>query len=98
MPQTERGKAFDAQEPELDPEEIYAAKNAGKIAVSFRGKPVLGSPTDIQFIAIKYALVNNDFSVVLLDRFSAGVLLSFLQTVEQTGWKATSMKPGGTQH
>ena len=50
--QTERGKLFDENEPALSDDEVSTAYEDGKIAASFKGKPVVTSPENIGFIAI----------------------------------------------
>ena len=41
---TERGKLFEEKEPSLSDNEVSAAYENGKIAASFRGKPLATSP------------------------------------------------------
>jgi hypothetical protein len=41
---TERGKLFEEKEPSLSDDEVSAAYENGKIAASFRGKPLATSP------------------------------------------------------
>jgi hypothetical protein len=50
--QTERGKLFDEKEPDLSDDEVSKAYEDGKIAASFKGKPVVTSPENIGFIAL----------------------------------------------
>ena len=96
--QTERGKLFDEKEPELSDDEVARAYEDGKIAASFKGKPVVTSPENIGFIAIKFALHDGSFETVLLDYFSARVLRSLIDSVDKIGWKTAAAKPGETRH
>jgi hypothetical protein len=96
--QTERGKLFDEKEPELSDEEVSKAYEAGKIAASFKGKPVATSPEDIGFLAVKFALHDGSFSTVLLDYFSARVLRTLIDSADRIGWKTTAVTPAETQH
>jgi hypothetical protein len=88
MVQTSRGKAFIEQEPEISAQEIEQAKSGRKIAISFKGKPVLQSRTEIGFVAVKFALADGTFPVVLLDRFSAESLRSLIETVNHRHGKS----------
>jgi len=45
--QSERGKLFDEKEPPLSDDEVSKAYEDGKIAASFKGKPVVTSPENI---------------------------------------------------
>lgn len=96
MPTTERGKAFDAYEPDLSDEEIRAAQIARKVVVSFKGKPVLASKDDVGFIAVKFAFIDGTFRTVLLDQFSAQALHHLIQTVNGIEWKTEALKPKGS--
>ena len=59
--QTGRGKLFDEKEPGLSDDEVSKEYEDGKIVASFRGKPVVTSPENIGFIAIKFALHDGSF-------------------------------------
>jgi len=98
MVQTPRGKAFVEGEPEISAQEIEQAKSGEKIAVSFKGTPVLASINDIGFIAVKFALADGTFPVVLLDRFSAAALRQLIQAVEQIEWKTDAVRPKGSRY
>jgi hypothetical protein len=95
---TPRGKAFDEHEPELTDAEIEPARAGGKIAISFKGKPVLQSMTDIEFLAVKFALADGSFEVVLLDQFSARALGTLIDAVNRLEWKTDAVRPKGPQH
>jgi hypothetical protein len=98
MVKSERGKAFEANEPNLSEDEIRSAYESGKIAVSFKGKPVLASTEDIGFLAVKFALADGTATTILLDRMSAEPLAHLIETVKSTQWKTGSMKPKGGPH
>jgi hypothetical protein len=98
MPKTPRAKAFDDHEPPLTDGEIDAAKSNGRMAVSFKAKPVLQSADAIQFIAVKFALANGAFETVLLDRMAAAPLASLIQTIEGMQWLTAALKPGPARH
>jgi hypothetical protein len=96
--QTERGKLFDENEPALSDDEVSTAYEDGKIAASFKGKPVVTSPENIGFIAIKFALHDGSFETVLLDYFSARVLRSLIDSVDAIGWRTAAVAPDQRQH
>jgi hypothetical protein len=96
--QTERGKAFVDNEPELTETEIESARQRGKIAVSLKGKPVLVSIEHIGFLAVKFALANGEFETVLLDRIAGEALRQLFQSLKQIEWKTDSMRPGPGRH
>jgi hypothetical protein len=96
--QTERGKLFDNKEPELSDHEVSKAYEDGKIAASFKGKPVVTSPEQTGFIALKFALHDGSFETPLSDYFSARVLRSLIDSVDKIGWKTASMMPDDTRH
>jgi hypothetical protein len=96
--QTERGKLFDEKEPELSDDEVSKAYEAGKIAASFKGKPVATSPDDIGFLAVKFALHDGSFATVLLDYFSPRVLRTLIDSADKIGWKTAAVIPDGTRH
>jgi hypothetical protein len=95
---TERGKLFDEKEPSLSDDEVSEAYETGKIAASLEGKPVVTSPENIGFIAIKFALHNGSFAIVLLDYFSARALAGLIDSVDKIGWKTTAVIPDATRH
>ena len=92
--QTERGKLFDEREPELSDDEVSKAYEDGKIAASFKGKPVVTSPENIGFIAVKFAFHDGSHGTMLLDYFAARVLRSLIDSVDEIGWKTAAAKPG----
>jgi hypothetical protein len=98
MTKTPRGMAFDEREPELTDAEIQRARVEGKIAISFKGKPVLQSMNDIGFLAVKFALADGSFEVVLLDQFSARALGKLIDTVNGLEWKTDAVRPKGLQN
>lgn len=98
MSQTERGKAFDANEPNLDAPEMQAAYDKGSIAISLRGKPMLHESGIIQFLAVKFALVDGSFETILLDRMSASALRALIAAADKVNWDGNAMRPGGTSH
>ena len=91
--ESERGKLFDEKEPPLSDDEVSKAYEDGKIAASFKGKPVVTSPENISFIAIKFALHDGSFETVLFDYFSARVLRSLIDSVDTIGWKTAAVTP-----
>jgi hypothetical protein len=96
--QTERGKLFDEKEPALSDDEVSKAYEDGKIAASFKGKPVVTSPENIGFIVIKFALHDGSFETALLDYLSARVLRSLIDSVDKIGWRTAAVTPDKTQH
>jgi hypothetical protein len=96
--QTERGKLFDEKEPELSDDEVSKAYEDGKIAASFKGKPVVTSSENIGFIAVKFAFHDGSHGTMLLDYFAARVLRSLIDSVDEIGWKTAAAKPGETRH
>ena len=96
--QTERGKLFDEKEPELSDDEVSKAYENGKIAASFKAKPVATTPENIGFIAVKFALHDGSFETVLLDYFSARVFRSLIDSVDKVGWKTAPVVPDETRH
>jgi hypothetical protein len=96
--QTERGKLFDEKEPELSDDEVSKAYENGKIAASFKAKPVVTTPENIGFIAVKFALHDGSFETVLLDYFSAKVFRSLIDSVDKIGWKTASVVADETRH
>lgn len=98
MARTPRGLAFDQHEPDLTEDEIKRAKASGKIALSFKGKPVLTPEGDIGFIAVKFALANGAFVTVLMDQFSGRLLHGLIQAANQVSWKTDVVKPSGAAH
>lgn len=95
---TERGKLFDEKEPSLSDDEVSAAYEEGKIAASFKGKPVVTSPENIGFIAVKFALHDGSFGTVLLDYFATRALTALIDSVDKIGWKTTAVMPDWTRH
>jgi hypothetical protein len=97
--QTERGKAFDDNEPTLSESEITEAHDTAKIVVSFAAKPRLSPDGEhIAYMAVKLALYDGSPVTVLFDRFSAETLCQWVQTAQSVGWKTDSMRGGPSQH
>ncbi len=95
---TERGKLFEQKEPSLSDDEVSAAYENGKIAASFKGKPLATSPENIGFIAVKFALHDGSFATVLLDYFSARALATLIGSVDNIGLKTAPVIPDETRH
>ena len=95
---TERGRVFEEKEPEFSDEEVITAREEGKIAASFKGKPVATTPESISYIAVKFALHDGSFATLLLDRFSAQLLRSLIETVDNIAWQTAGAIPDATRH
>jgi hypothetical protein len=96
--QTERATIFNEKEPEFSDDEVSRACEAGKIAASFKGKPVATSPEDISYVAVKFALHDGSFATVLLDYYSAQLLRGLIDSVDKMSWKTAAVTAGKTQH
>ncbi|MDB5395042.1 MAG: hypothetical protein JWM91_2548 [Rhodospirillales bacterium] len=48
---------------------------------------------EIGFIALKFAVLEGDAQVVLLDQFAARVLYKLIETVSELDWKSDSLMP-----
>jgi hypothetical protein len=96
--QTERGKAFEENEPELTAIEIDAARNAGKYVVSFKGMPVLSSVEVIGFLAVKFALSDGSFTTIVLDRLAAEGLWTLIDGPKKLGWRTDALRGGPSRH
>ena len=94
---TERGRAFEENEPALTLEEAFAAYLAGQSAISLRGIPCLSADgAQIEYLAIKFVLKNKEHATVLMDRMTVGALLGLFQSIESIGWDPKRMEPGPT--
>ena len=96
--QSDRGKVFEATEPELTDGEIRKAQDDQKIVLSFKGKPVLASIDEIGFLAVKFALADGTFETVLFDRFAGETLWQLFQSAKQIEWKTAALRPGPGRH
>jgi hypothetical protein len=86
-----RKQAFDDSVPAMSDAEIAEALKAGRVAVGFRGEPVMLPPNEIGFIALKFAVLEGDTQVFLLDQFSARVLYKLIESVNDLDWKSDSL-------
>jgi hypothetical protein len=88
-----RKQAFDESVPEMTDAEIEDALKAGRVAVGFRGEPVMITQKEIGFIALKFAVAEGDTQVLLLDQFAARVLHKLIGTANELDWKSDSLMP-----
>jgi hypothetical protein len=91
MTQPTRRQAFERAQPKIVNAEVQTALDAGHAAISFAGEPVMISKDEIGFIALKFAVLDGDTRVVLLDQFAARVLQRLLDTANKADWKTKNL-------
>jgi len=98
MARKERGRSFDSHEPSLDPDEAMAALRAGRAAISLKAIPCLADSGAIEYVAVKFALVNGGFATVLLDGFAASAMREAIDAADQAQWDGNTLKTGPSAH
>ena len=93
---TERGKAFDRDEPTLDTAETLTAFETGRAAISLAVLPCLAETGTIEYLAVKFALGN--FATVLLDRLAAAALREAIKATGQVQWDGNTLRAGPSAH
>ena len=91
MTQRPRKQAFDETKPTIADAEIQKALNSGHVAISFAAEPVMLSQDEIGFIAVKFAVLGGDTSVVMLDQFAARVLHKLIEMANKADWKPANL-------
>jgi hypothetical protein len=91
MTQKSRKEAFDDSVPDMSDAEISDALKAGRVAIGFRGEPVMLTENEIGFIALKFSVLEGDTQVLLLDQFAARVLHRIIETANNLDWKAENL-------
>jgi len=86
MSKPTRKQAFEEAQPQIANAEIQKALDSGHVAISFKAEPVMLSKDEIGFIALKFAVLGGDTSVVMLDRFAARILHRLIETANQADW------------
>ena len=95
---TERGKAFDRDEPTLDTAETLTAFETGRAAISLAVLPCLAETRTIEYLAVKFALANGNFATVLLDRLAAAALREAIKATGQVQWDGNTLRAGPSAH
>jgi hypothetical protein len=98
MMKTARGRAFEKYEPTLTPDDVSHAKASNQAAVSLKAVPVPNPNYGIEFIAVKFALADGAFSIVLLDHFCARALAASIEMANKLNWSAATVIPSETKH
>jgi hypothetical protein len=98
--QSERGKAFEDNEPTLSEDEIAAAHDDGRIVLSLKLKPRLSADGEhVAYMAVKLLLCDgSEPTTILFDRMAAEVMGHWAQTMKTYDWKTSSMQPGPSRH
>jgi hypothetical protein len=94
MLKTERGRVFETHKPILSDDEILIAHNSGKSVLSLKGCACAVSADAIGMLAVKFALADGSFEIVLLDRLAAATLHRLIDVANKTDWKTEAANLG----
>lgn len=91
----DRDELFNSRRPEITDADVRKAAETDRAVVSLGFLPVIGKDSHIVSLAIKHAFKTETGETVLLDRYSASVLMLVLQELEKADWRATQTTPPG---
>ena len=88
-----RPELFQEDRPDISDQDAGEAAKNGRVVVSFNAHPVLDQERKIVAMAIKWKLGDDSTETILIDRYSADILMLLLERLEENDWKGTNLVP-----
>ncbi len=90
-----RADTFEERLPKISNADIDAAARANRVVGSWNSLPVIDKDERVISLAIKFSLLSGASETVLLDRYSATILLKALEALESVDWAHRHIAPRG---
>jgi hypothetical protein len=88
-----RPELFQEERPDISDQDAVEATKKDRVVVSFGAHPVLVQEGKIAAMAIKWKLRDGSTETVLIDRYSADILLLLFARLEENDWKGAILVP-----